>query len=90
MLLKRSILPGWKTSNCSLVTTEETKAGSAFAKNGTAATNDRQLQFITSYNKNEKTNILRAGLPQHEQRGLSKAYYDGGLFLGIMNQSKLQ
>ena len=46
-----AVSPGWKTSNCNLVTTLETNSGSALAKNGTAATNERQLKFITSWNR---------------------------------------
>ena len=38
----------------SLVTTSETKAGSALAKNGTEATRDRQLKLMTSCNNKIK------------------------------------
>lgn len=40
---KHLTLPGWKTSYRNFVTTSETKFESAFAKNGTEATNDLQL-----------------------------------------------
>ena len=47
-LCYKSQLPGWKTSYASLQTTSETKADSAFVKNGTEATKARQLKKITS------------------------------------------
>ncbi len=46
----------------SLVTTSETKAGSALAKNGTEATKDRQLKLMTSWNTSRhKTALLAFG-----------------------------
>ena len=43
VLLPKGHQPGKKTSYLSFVTTSETKPGSALAKKGTDATNDRQL-----------------------------------------------
>jgi len=56
--------PGWKTSYLSFVTTVDTNSGSALAKKGTAATNDRQLKLITSCKQGVESFILKAIIKQ--------------------------
>ena len=59
--------PGWKTSYFSLVTTSETKEGSALVKNGTEATKARQSSVLTSWENTKLTvkpfKMLRNKMP---------------------------